>query len=65
MKILFAIRDLDFYNPMGITQLSSVIKENGHNVYSTILSRENIFDKINEVKPDIIGYSSCSGEHRT
>ncbi len=66
MKILFAIRDLDFYNPMGLTQISSVIKESGYNdVYSTILSKENIFDKIEEIKPDIIGYSSCSGEHKT
>lgn len=65
MKILFIIRDLDFYNPMGITQISSVIKESGHKVYSAILSEENIFDKIDKIKPDIIGYSSCSGEHKT
>ncbi|MFH1611663.1 MAG: radical SAM protein [bacterium] len=68
MKILFVNKFLDKHTiyrvPLGILYLSSVLKNNGHEVFICESSRENVFKKIKEVKPDIIAYSVRTGFHR-
>jgi len=64
MKILFATQDVDFYTPLGLMQISAMAKQRGDETYLTVLSREDILDKIKKIKPDIVAYSCTTGEHK-
>lgn len=64
MKILFVVKTIDFIDPQGIMQLSAIVKANGHQVFLGILSRENIFKKIEKIQPQMIAYSASTGEHK-
>lgn len=44
--------------------VSALAKKQGHSTHLGILSRENIFEKVSELKPDVIGYSGSTGEHK-
>jgi len=64
MKILFIVLDIDYIDPLGIMLVSAVAKAKGHETHLGILSREDIFKKIEEIKPDIIAYGGSTGEHK-
>lgn len=64
MKILFIVKTIDFIDPQGIMQLSSIAKTKGHQTFLGIVSRENIFRKIEKIKPQVIAYSASTGEHK-
>ena len=68
MKILFINKFLDkntiYRVPLGILYLSSALKKNEHQVYVCEPSREDVFKKVEETKPDLIGYSLRTGFHR-
>lgn len=64
MKIFFIVKTIDFIDPQGIMQLSAIAKANGHQTFLGVLSRENIFKKIEKIKPRIIAYSASTGEHK-
>ena len=60
MKILFILRDLDVYEPFGIMQLSSILKEAGHNVDLVNAEYQNVVDYAKTFKPDIFAYSTST-----
>jgi len=68
MKVLFINKFLDKHTiyrvPLGILCLSSAIKKADHQVFICEPSKENVFDKIKEIKPDIIAYSLKTGFHK-
>lgn len=64
MKVLFIVRTVDFIDPLGIAELSARAKLNGHETFLGITTREDIFSKIEKIRPDVIGYSAITGEHR-
>ncbi|MDP2909881.1 MAG: radical SAM protein [bacterium] len=68
MKVLFVNKFLDKHTiyrvPLGILYLSSAIKKAGHEVFICEPNRENVFDKVERVKPDVIAYSVRTGFHR-
>jgi len=64
MKILFVVKTIDYIDPIGIMLLSALVKTNGHTTHLGILDRENILNKIDDLKPDIIAYSASTGEHK-
>ncbi len=64
MKILFIVKMIDFIDPQGIMQLSAIAKTKGHETFLGILTRENIFKKIEAIKPEVIAYSATTGEHK-
>ena len=64
MNILFIVQDLNFIEPIGMLFISSLAKSKGHQTHLGILSREDIFEKIRKIKPDIIAYSATTGEHK-
>ncbi len=64
MKILFVTQCLDFQSPLGLMQISAVAKQKGHQSYLAVLSKENLLDKIQEIEPQIVAYSSTTGEHK-
>lgn len=60
MKIAF-IHSYDYYEPIGIMTLSSVLKSHGHQCELIDIKLERKFDKaIENFKPDIIAYSVTS-----
>lgn len=68
MRILFINKFLDKHTiyrvPLGILYLSSALKKSGHQVFICEPSREDVFLKMMEIKPDIVGYSIRTGFHR-
>jgi anaerobic magnesium-protoporphyrin IX monomethyl ester cyclase len=60
MKVLFVSKPF-FIEPLGIMYLSSAAKREGHSV-ELALTNENLEEKINLYKPDLVGYSVISGD---
>ncbi len=61
MKILFIIRGKDFWNPLGLMQIASIVKK--HHEVKLINQEDNVIEEINRIKPDIIAYSSSSYDY--
>lgn len=64
MKILFISESLNFWQPIGLMLISAIAKQKGHKTYSALLPKDNIENKIIEIKPDVIAYSSCTNEYK-
>ena len=58
MKILIVAQNIDYIDSVGIMLISALAKRKGHITSLGILSRENIIDKIQKFKPDVIAYSA-------
>ncbi|MBV7337593.1 B12-binding domain-containing radical SAM protein [Chloroflexi bacterium TSY] len=63
MRVLFVEKQID-YEPQGIMQLSSVLKEAGHEVELAIAAQEDPVQVAQEFGPDILGYSVMTGSQR-
>ncbi len=63
MRVLFVEKQID-YEPQGIMQLSSVLKEAGHEVELAIAAQEDPIKVAQEFQPDILGYSVMTGSQR-
>lgn len=63
MRVLFVEKQID-YEPQGIMQLSSVLKEAGHEVGLAIAAQEDPVKVAKEFEPDILGYSVMTGSQR-
>ena len=63
MKVLFIVQSIDYIDSIGIMLLSALAKAEGHSTHLGILSRENIINKIQGLKPDVIAYGASTGEH--
>jgi len=67
MKVLFIIRELQFYERMGVMYLSFVLKQGGHSVKllrTLNLSFEQVCKAVEDYSPEIFAYSTMTGEHR-
>lgn len=60
MKFLFISKPL-VIEPLGIMYLASSIKQAGHNA-ELVLTSEKLEEKVQDYKPDIIGYSIMTGD---
>jgi len=60
MRVLFVEKQLD-YEPQGLMQLSSVLKEEGHDVALTIASQEDAVAYAYDYQPDVVAYSVMTG----
>ena len=63
MRVLFVEKQID-YEPQGIMQLSSILREAGHDVALTIAAQEDPVQVAREFGPDILGYSVMTGSQR-
>ena len=63
MRVLFVVNTIHFIDPLGIMLLSALAKNNGHEVSLGILQKEDVLDKINKMKPNMVCYSTTTGEH--
>jgi len=68
MRILFINKFLDKHTiyrvPLGILYLASSLKKSGHNIFICEPSREDVFKKVEQIKPEMICYSLRTGFHR-
>ncbi len=64
MKIVFIIKKLSISDPMGIMHLSSSLKKAGHQTDLICFAKENLFEKMKELKPDVVAYSITTGMHQ-
>jgi anaerobic magnesium-protoporphyrin IX monomethyl ester cyclase len=64
MKILFLVKDME-YESIGLMMLSAVLKKAGYETYAFCVEYEkDLIQKIDDLKPDIIGYSTTTGVHK-
>lgn len=64
MRILF-IQDNIFNESLGLTDISALLKARGHACDLLVVDEEkDIFARIGEYSPDIIGFSCTTGIHR-
>lgn len=63
MRVLFVVEQLD-YEPQGIMQLSSVLKQAGHEVALVIAKHQDPVQFAREWKPGIVGYTVLTGSQR-
>lgn len=64
MKILFVTKTIDFFVPLGTASISAIARQKGHHVQLVIIDREDVLNKIRLWSPDIVAYSSLTGEHK-
>ncbi len=62
MKIMFAFKSENFLVPIGICVISSIARRDGHEVYLSEMHTEDPVERIRTLRPDIVAYSSLSGE---
>jgi len=62
MRVLFITKSHDFMAPLGASILSSVALNRDHETYLCDMNIQNPLERIEELKPSIIAYSSLSGE---
>jgi radical SAM superfamily enzyme YgiQ (UPF0313 family) len=63
MNILFCLHESDFWDPLGLMQISSVCRHRGDKTYLAVLSHGDIFRKIEEIRPDVIAYGATTSDH--
>lgn len=62
MKILFIFKNESFMVPIGLCTISAVARREGHEVYLSEMNSEDPLERIAKLKPDVVAYSSLSGE---
>lgn len=62
MKILFVANHIGFIDPLGMMLISALAKKRGHETFLGVLSRENVLKKARQIKPDMVCYSTTTGE---
>ena len=64
MKILFVFKSEDFLVPIGLCIISAVACQEGHEVYLSEMNSEDPLERIAQLKPDVVAYSSLTGESK-
>lgn len=59
MKILFIVNSRN-WDPLGVMQLSSILKQNGHVIDMVGVENDDVYKKVDSFRPDIIGFSAMS-----
>lgn len=65
MKVLFVANNSDFFKPLGVMQLSAIARTQGHEPSLAIISKGNLTQRVAEEKPDVVAYSSTTGDFKT
>lgn len=62
MKVLFLLKNENFLAPLGLCVISAAVRKGGHDVYLCELNSQDPFNCIEKIQPDVIAYSSSTGE---
>lgn len=60
MKIMFVIRDMSFFEYLGIMYLSSIAKDLDHETSLAVISEHNILNILEKGLPDLLAFSIMS-----
>ncbi len=64
MRALFVVRDIASAEPMGVMQLSAILRQAGH-ATKLVGARSTDLARVMETfAPDVVGYTVCTGVHR-
>jgi anaerobic magnesium-protoporphyrin IX monomethyl ester cyclase len=64
MRMLFVVHDLIAAEPVGVMQLVAVLRAAGHQVRLVGTRQTALLPLLAEFRPQVIGYSICTGLHR-
>lgn len=62
MKILFVFKSENFLAPIGLCSISAAALKEGHTTYLCEVNSQDPLRVIAELKPDVVAYSSSTGE---
>jgi anaerobic magnesium-protoporphyrin IX monomethyl ester cyclase len=62
MKILFIFKSENFLAPIGLCAISAIAIREGHQTYLCEMNTEDPLERIAKLQPDIVAYSSSTGE---
>lgn len=62
MKVLFVFKSENFLAPIGLCVISAIVRQEGHEPFLAEVNSENVLEKVSRLKPDIVAYSSSTGE---
>lgn len=62
MRVLFIFKSENFLVPIGMCAISAIARREGHDVYLSEMHNEDPLERIHKLNPDIVAYSSSSGE---
>jgi len=60
MKVLFVVSEVFYSEPLGIMQLSALLKSKGHQTKLAVLSWDSLLEKVKKFEPHLIAYSTMS-----
>lgn len=63
MRVLFVLKQID-YEPIGLMQISAVLKQAGHEVRLAVAATEDVIRVAREWRPGILAYSVWTGGQR-
>lgn len=64
LKCLFVLHDVGFIAPIGIQYLSAIARKREWDVKLAVMAREDVLSIVNSWEPDVVAYSTCTGEHK-
>lgn len=64
VKVMFVTKGGEYFPPMGLMQISAMAKKEGHDVSLGLIKKENVTEKIEKEKPEVVAYSGSTGEHK-
>lgn len=62
MKVLFVVGQLNFAEPMGLMQMSAIVRQEGHEVCLAVLRTDDVVDVAVTFRPDIVFFSTMTPE---
>ncbi|MDP2927993.1 MAG: radical SAM protein [Candidatus Omnitrophota bacterium] len=62
MKVLFIFKSENFLAPIGLCAISAMAIKKGHKTYLCEINSQNPLKCIADLKPDVVAYSSSTGE---
>ena len=60
MNVLFVIADFFYSEPLGVMQLSAILKKRGINTKLNILKTDSLIDQVKAFNPQIVAYNTLS-----
>lgn len=62
MKVLFVFKSENFLAPVGLCVISGIARNEGHQSFLCEMNSQDPFERISKLRPDVVAYSSSSGE---
>ena len=64
MKVLFVVSEIFYSEPLGVMQLSAILKSRKHETKLSVLSQNSLLEDVKQFEPHLIAYSTMSPDNR-